>query len=255
VNKLVAGTGGLLAAGLTVFSLVMAPSAMAQPPAPNSGCGAGLLALSEAETAAADALAADSAAADAKKADDALDDANAAVDAARAAAVNGGVATADLTDSGAALRARKAALLAIPAVDRTAEQNDELIKIDAKLTLIDAFIAAQSKAAAAKIVADKTDADALRREADKTDAGALNDAVVKASAAADRACGSSGSVRFENCDQVRAAGKAPLRFDQPGYRVGLDTDRDGLACEAVENTRRPGLPRIPTAIDTGYFGS
>jgi hypothetical protein len=43
-----------------------------------------------------------------------------------------------------------------------------------------------------------------------------------------------------------------LRFDQPGYRVGLDVDRDGLACEAVENTRRPGTTRIPTGINTGF---
>jgi hypothetical protein len=253
--KLVAVIGGALATALVTGGLLagQAFAAPAQPPAPNSGCGAALLALSNAEKAVADALAADEAATAAKKADDAQADADAAVVAARAAAVNGGVETADLADNGAALRARKAVLLAIPVADRTDAQKDELIKIDAKLALIDAFVAAQTKAAAAKVVADKTDADALRREADKTDAAALSDAAAKAGTAADRACGNTGNVRFENCDQVRNAGKAPLRFDQPGYRVGLDADRDGFACEAVESTVTPRptpAPRV-TGIDTG----
>jgi hypothetical protein len=30
---------------------------------------------------------------------------------------------------------------------------------------------------------------------------------------------------------VRAAGKAPLRRGDPGYRAGLDRDDDGIACE------------------------
>ncbi|WP_146792458.1 cell wall-binding repeat-containing protein [Agrococcus baldri] len=43
--------------------------------------------------------------------------------------------------------------------------------------------------------------------------------------------GSGGSVYYANCDAVRRAGKAPLRIGQPGYRAGLDRDRDGVACE------------------------
>lgn len=38
------------------------------------------------------------------------------------------------------------------------------------------------------------------------------------------------SVYYENCDAVRAAGAAPLRLGQPGYRAGLDGDGDGVAC-------------------------
>ena len=38
-------------------------------------------------------------------------------------------------------------------------------------------------------------------------------------------------VYYENCAAVRAAGQAPLRRDDPGYRAGLDRDDDGLACE------------------------
>ncbi|MFI9309357.1 HtaA domain-containing protein [Streptomyces triculaminicus] len=37
---------------------------------------------------------------------------------------------------------------------------------------------------------------------------------------------------FENCEAVSAAGKAPLRKGEPGYSAKLDTDGDGVACEA-----------------------
>lgn len=248
----VLGIGAALAAALVTGGL-LAGQAFAGTPAqsPAPGCGAALLALTQADKAAADAEAADKAAADAKKADDVLADALAAVDTARAAAVNGGVATKDLTDSGAALRTEKATIQETPAGERTPAQVDRLIVIDRQLQLIDAFVAAQTKAAAAKVAADKTDAEALRREADKTDTAALVAAAGKAGDAADIACGRNTNVRFENCDQVRDAGKAPLRSTEPGYRLRLDADRDGLACEAVEGTVTRVAPRIPTAIDTG----
>ncbi|WP_073480433.1 excalibur calcium-binding domain-containing protein [Streptoalloteichus hindustanus] len=38
-------------------------------------------------------------------------------------------------------------------------------------------------------------------------------------------------VYYASCDQVRAAGAAPLHRGQPGYRSGLDRDNDGVACE------------------------
>lgn len=50
---------------------------------------------------------------------------------------------------------------------------------------------------------------------------------------------------YADCDAARAAGKAPIALDQPGYRAALDSDGDGLACESVEGT-------VPTVIDTGY---
>ena len=40
-----------------------------------------------------------------------------------------------------------------------------------------------------------------------------------------------GRVYYANCAAVRAAGKAPLRRGDPGYRAGLDRDDDGIACE------------------------
>ncbi|HZF44718.1 MAG TPA: excalibur calcium-binding domain-containing protein [Sphingomonadaceae bacterium] len=36
---------------------------------------------------------------------------------------------------------------------------------------------------------------------------------------------------YANCAQARAAGAAPLRRGDPGYRAGLDRDDDGVACE------------------------
>lgn len=38
-------------------------------------------------------------------------------------------------------------------------------------------------------------------------------------------------VYYQNCDEVRRAGQAPLHRGDPGYRSGLDRDDDGLACE------------------------
>lgn len=40
-----------------------------------------------------------------------------------------------------------------------------------------------------------------------------------------------GDVYYANCAAARAAGAAPLRVGQPGYRAGLDGDKDGIACE------------------------
>ena len=36
---------------------------------------------------------------------------------------------------------------------------------------------------------------------------------------------------FENCDAVRAVGKAPIRRGDPGYGPHLDGDDDGVGCE------------------------
>ena len=39
------------------------------------------------------------------------------------------------------------------------------------------------------------------------------------------------SVTYKGCDEVRAFGRAPLHYGNPGYRTHMDGDRDGLACE------------------------
>lgn len=38
-------------------------------------------------------------------------------------------------------------------------------------------------------------------------------------------------VYYANCDEARDAGAAPLYRGDPGYRSGLDRDKDGVACE------------------------
>ena len=43
------------------------------------------------------------------------------------------------------------------------------------------------------------------------------------------------NVYYAGCNEVRAAGKAPLFQGQPGYRVGMDGDLDGIACEPHRN--------------------
>ncbi|WP_228726822.1 excalibur calcium-binding domain-containing protein [Novosphingobium aureum] len=43
--------------------------------------------------------------------------------------------------------------------------------------------------------------------------------------------GEGGSAYYANCTEARAAGAAPIRRGQPGYRSGLDRDNDGIACE------------------------
>ncbi|WP_299569415.1 DUF1524 domain-containing protein [uncultured Williamsia sp.] len=40
-----------------------------------------------------------------------------------------------------------------------------------------------------------------------------------------------GSAYYTNCSAARAAGAAPLRVGDPGYRAALDRDGDGVACE------------------------
>lgn len=39
------------------------------------------------------------------------------------------------------------------------------------------------------------------------------------------------STYYSGCNDVRAAGKAPLYYGEPGYREGMDGDGDGIACE------------------------
>jgi micrococcal nuclease len=38
-------------------------------------------------------------------------------------------------------------------------------------------------------------------------------------------------VHYNNCDEVEAAGAAPLLAGQPGYSAELDADADGTACD------------------------
>ncbi|MCM6778256.1 excalibur calcium-binding domain-containing protein [Nocardia sp. CDC159] len=45
--------------------------------------------------------------------------------------------------------------------------------------------------------------------------------------------GSAGGRTFRNCDEARAAGRAPLFRGEPGYSPHLDPDGTGMACPTV----------------------
>ncbi len=40
-----------------------------------------------------------------------------------------------------------------------------------------------------------------------------------------------GAAYYKNCDAARAAGAAPIKREEPGYRPELDRDKDGTACD------------------------
>jgi hypothetical protein len=42
---------------------------------------------------------------------------------------------------------------------------------------------------------------------------------------------SAGTVYYKNCGQARAAGAAPIKRGEPGYRPELDRNNDGIACD------------------------
>ncbi|MFB6521769.1 excalibur calcium-binding domain-containing protein [Streptomyces sp. NPDC056401] len=43
--------------------------------------------------------------------------------------------------------------------------------------------------------------------------------------------GKNADVYYKTCSAARAAGAAPIRQGEPGYRHALDRDDDGVACE------------------------
>ena len=42
-------------------------------------------------------------------------------------------------------------------------------------------------------------------------------------------------IYYPGCNAVRASGKAPLHAGEPGYRIEMDGDGDGIACEPIHN--------------------
>ena len=104
------------------------------------------------------------------------------------------------------------------------------------------------KAAADKAVADKAAADQLVAEqAAQQQAAAAQAAQVEAArVAAEQAAQQQApaiqplvqvpaevpvEAYYQNCDAARAAGAAPIYAGQPGYRLKLDGDKDGIACD------------------------
>lgn len=46
------------------------------------------------------------------------------------------------------------------------------------------------------------------------------------------------SVYYSNCTEAWNAGAAPIYRGEPGYRIDLDRDEDGVACEKRPSRRR-----------------
>jgi hypothetical protein len=56
---------------------------------------------------------------------------------------------------------------------------------------------------------------------------------------------------YENCDDARAKGAAPVYSTQPGYRAGLDGDNDGIGCE--DETAYAVTPATAQTYQTGQL--
>lgn len=214
----------LVVGAFALTGVIVAPTAFAQAPT----CSQAQLDLAEAERLHDEAVTADKALAEAEAKDKSLDDAkDAAQEAARAEgqphAYNG-----PLTDAAAdELEARP-----------NPSENDKKTA-----ALIRAYLAAE------KAAQDFVVPQAVRTTAAASDADALKVKLAAAVEVAGEACkGDPVVVFFASCADARAAGVAPINANQPGYRLGLDTDRDGIACEPDERTQ---IRRTPTAINTG----
>ncbi|MGW0182371.1 excalibur calcium-binding domain-containing protein [Nocardia sp. NPDC003345] len=59
------------------------------------------------------------------------------------------------------------------------------------------------------------------------------DAVLGATGSAQLAQTGSAGGAFKNCDEARAAGRAPIFRGEPGFGPHLDPDGDGFACPTV----------------------
>ncbi|MBF6171972.1 excalibur calcium-binding domain-containing protein [Nocardia blacklockiae] len=65
-----------------------------------------------------------------------------------------------------------------------------------------------------------------------TGSSGIDDAIGATGSAGLAQTGSAGGT-FKNCDEARAAGRAPLFRGEPGYSPHLDPDGTGMACPTV----------------------
>ncbi|PGS99568.1 calcium-binding protein [Bacillus cereus] len=78
---------------------------------------------------------------------------------------------------------------------------------------------------------EKRQAEEQKRQADEQARKQQEEQKKAQQAQTQPAAGNTSNAYYKNCDAVRAAGKAPLYKDQPGYSRKLDKDGDGVACE------------------------
>lgn len=90
---------------------------------------------------------------------------------------------------------------------------------------------AAAAAVAAPVEAARPALAAAKRLSDRPRASRRRRAAAPAPRPVRRAIRRSASVYYSGCNEVRAAGLAPLYRGEPGYRPEMDGDDDGIACE------------------------
>lgn len=65
----------------------------------------------------------------------------------------------------------------------------------------------------------------------KNEAGYVSRSLLSTGVATSAPKAAPADVFYANCAAARAAGAAPIRVGEPGYRPKLDRDGDGVACE------------------------
>lgn len=133
----------------------------------------------------------------------------------------------------------KALLVKRAEVERIADEKASVeyaAKVRAEADKTSAEKAAAAKAAADKVAAEKAATAKAAAEKAAEKAAAEDAARVAAEQAAQQPAPAPApvvpaAVYYPNCAAARAAGASPLFVGQPGYRGGLDRDKDGVACE------------------------
>jgi cell wall-associated NlpC family hydrolase len=159
---------------------------------------------------------------------------------AKAAALAKAAAEKAAAEKAAAEKAAAEALAAAEAKAAAAERA----RLQAQARQLAAAAAARATAAriaslnAARIAKQRLDDEQAQRSAAAAAQNARN-----ASRAADNAKNNvpkAGAVYYSNCEEVVAAGLAPLAKGSPGYRKALDTNGNGIACEFLHNSPSSG---------------
>src|SRR6195952_843507 len=139
--------------------------------------------------------------------------------------------------------AEKAAAEALAAAEAKAAAV-ERARLQAQARAVAAAAARRAAAAriaslnAARVAKQRLDDEQAQRNAADAAQNARN-----ASRAANNAKNNvpkAGAVYYSNCEEVVAAGLAPLAKGSPGYRIGLDTNRNGIACEFLHTSGSSG---------------
>jgi cell wall-associated NlpC family hydrolase len=124
-----------------------------------------------------------------------------------------------------------------------AAERARLIAAAAAAAQAAAVEAAQQKAAAlaaARLAKQRLDNEQAQLRAEAAQRRAA--AAAAAAAAANRARNNvppTSQVYYATCADAVAAGVAPISKGSPGYRIGLDTNRNGIACEFLNSSPAP----------------